>query len=198
VSAGDARYLYAVRCNFTGDADDEVNWNAWYSGPKLAEMLRKPMFVSVQRLIATGLDRRRRYLALWLVTSPDALTTPEYRAQWGFGVWAPKITDWSRDLYRASPGIDALLDLGDADTLYLASFDGLAHEAAVAHLGERRGDTLWLDAVGLDRHAPILGLRRVARAAPLPSPAGIAGLNETMFQPITPRLHAAVCPPPTS
>jgi hypothetical protein len=177
-----SRFLYAVRCNFTGTEAEEAAWNAWYDGPKRAQMLRLPMFLSMQRLHATGLDRRRKYLALWVVASPEAFATPEYRGQWGFADWEAKIADWSRDLYRAPAGIDAVVDLAAGGSLYVASFDGMTHEAAAALLGAQRGDTLWLDAVGLDRHAPILGLRRIALGTAPPAPAGIEGLKETLFE----------------
>jgi hypothetical protein len=93
-------FVYLVRCNFAA-APLEAEWNAWYSGPKLEEMLRKPHFLSVQRFTAAALDVRRKYLALWVVASPEAFTTPEYRGDWGFRAWTPQIRDWSRDLYRA-------------------------------------------------------------------------------------------------
>jgi hypothetical protein len=186
VSDADARFLYAVRCNFCGSAVEEADWNAWYDGPKRAQMLRLPMFLSMQRLVATGLDRRRKYLALWVVASPEAFATPEYRAQWGFADWEAKIADWSRDLYRAPAGIGAVVDVAQGDALYVASFDGMTHETAQARLGVGRGDTLWLDAVGLDRHAPILGVRRLLRGAAPPAPAGIEGLNETLFERLSP------------
>jgi hypothetical protein len=186
VSDGDARFLYAVRCNFRGSAAEEAAWNAWYDGPKRAQMLRLPMFLSLQRLVACALDQRRKYLALWVVASPEAFLTPEYRAQWGFADWEAKIADWSRDLYRAPASIDAIVDLAAGDALYVASFDGMTPEAAELLLGARRGDTLWLDAVGLDRHAPIMGLRRIARGAAPPAPAAIPGLNETLFERLSP------------
>jgi hypothetical protein len=63
--------VYAVRCNF-GRPDLEQAWNDWYSGPKLKQMLAKPLFLSGQRFKATRLDRRRQYLALWIVESPEA------------------------------------------------------------------------------------------------------------------------------
>jgi hypothetical protein len=190
VTADGARFLYAVRCNFAGTRAEEQAWNAWYDGQKLGQMLLLPMFVSVQRLVATGLDRRRKYIALWLVTSPGALTTEAYRAQWGFAEWAPRITDWSRDLYAAPAAIDSVLDVGGSDALYLASFDGLTLETALSRLGDQRGDAVWLEAIGLDRHAPVLGVKKVRRRAPHPAPSPIPGLNESLFEPIGHRLSA--------
>jgi hypothetical protein len=182
-------YLYAVRCNFARP-DLEAAWNDWYSGPKLRQMLQKPMFLSGQRLAASGLDRRRKYLCLWLVQSPDAFATPEYRSDWGFFEWTPHITDWSRDLYRAP---FAAFEIAAGEALYYASFDGMAEDAA-RHLRDRVAPrlpgTIWLEAVGLDRHSPIVGLRRIAAAEP-PAPLGDAGgMGETVFTPITLCLRA--------
>jgi hypothetical protein len=72
--------VYLVRCNFSRP-DLEERWHAWYSGPKLAEMMTA-------------------WLAAWVVESPQAFETPEYKASWGFVDWAPYITDWSRNLFR--------------------------------------------------------------------------------------------------
>jgi hypothetical protein len=54
-------------------------------------------------------------------------------------------------------------------------------------------ETLWLRAVGLDKHSPYLGLRRVARdfrAPPLPAAAAV---RQAIFTPPIPfvRAHAA-------
>ncbi|HZT51886.1 MAG TPA: hypothetical protein VFA22_08135 [Stellaceae bacterium] len=185
-------FAYIVRCNFAEPAR-EAEWNAWYSGPKLEEMLRKPHFLSVQRFAAAALDTRRKYLALWLVASPDAFTTPEYRAGWGFAAWTPFIRDWSRDLYRTPlEADDPLFAIGAEDRLHVASFDGLAAAAAgeaLARMRTRRPDLVWLEAAGLDRHAPVLGLGKLDPGAP--PAAGAAGSIETVFRPITPRYRAA-------
>jgi len=185
-------FLYAVRCNFARP-DLEAAWNAWYSGPKLQEMLRKPMFLTAQRFTAAALERRRVYLALWLVASPDAFTTPEYLADWGFFEWTPHITDWSRDLY-ATPleATDPLFDVGAGEALYFAAFEGMSEteaRAARTRVAPRRPEITWLEAVGLDRHAPVLGLGKIARAAPPPPLVEAPGLTETVFVPITPRLR---------
>jgi hypothetical protein len=187
-------FVYLVRCNFA-QAALEADWNAWYSGPKLEEMLRKPYFLSVQRFAAAALDVRRKYLALWVVASPDAFTTPEYRGDWGFRTWTPEIRDWSRDLYRSPvEADDPLFDIGDGDALYCASFDGMDEEAArgaLAGVRERLPGVVWHEAVGLDRHAPILGLKKLARGErPRPLPNAV-GLSETVFEPITQRYLAA-------
>ena len=90
-------FVYVVRCNFTEPAKEQA-WNAWYSGPKIAQMLAKPHFRSCQRFARTS-GNGRNYLALWTLQSPDAFKTPQYTTDWGFFEWAPHITDWSRDLF---------------------------------------------------------------------------------------------------
>lgn len=178
-------FVYAVRCNFA-KPEAEAAWNAWYDGPKLASLLAKPMFVAGQRFQAAALDCRRKYLALWYVASPDAFSTPEYKADWGFGEWAPFITDWSRDLYRAPDGdVEETFAVGLDEALRLISFDGLSEADATAEavrLRPLRPDMLWLEAVGLDRHSPLLALARVARGTP-PAPVE-ARASETIFAPL--------------
>ena len=80
-------FVYVVRCNFTEPAK-EAAWNAWYSGPKIAQMLAQPYFLTCQRFrraAGTGRD----YLALWTLQSPQALETAQYQSQWGFSEWTP-------------------------------------------------------------------------------------------------------------
>jgi hypothetical protein len=188
-------YIYAVRCNFS-DAAKEEAWNAWYSGPKLAQMLAKPMFLTGQRFRATGLEQRRQYLALWSLASPEAFSTPEYTSDWGFFEWAPYITDWSRDLYEMPAGSDpGQFAAGDGEALYLAAFEGMteaAADAAMQHAAAARPGVTWLKAVGLDKHSPRLGLRRLTDASWRPAaPVGAAGFSETIFTPISVCARAA-------
>ncbi len=105
------------------------------------------------------------------------------------------IRDWSRDLYRAPlAATDPLFDIGPREALYCASFDGATDEAAARALEEvrdRAAGVVWLEAAGLDRHAPILGLKKIA-AAERPAPlAGPHGPVETVFAPLTRRLIAS-------
>lgn len=180
-------FVYAVRCNFA-KPEAEAAWNAWYNGPKLASLLSKPMFLAGQRFRATALDRRRKYLALWYVESPEAFSTPEYKADWGFGEWAPFIADWSRDLYRAPEGdVAELFAVGEREALRLISFEGLSEaEAAVEadSLRPLRPNMLWLEAAGLDRHSPLLALARIVPGAqPAILPAA-SRARETVFEPL--------------
>jgi hypothetical protein len=193
--------VYAVRCNFAR-ADLEAAWNDWYSGPKLRQMLEKPLFLSGQRFAAAALDVRRRYLALWIVESPEAFKTKEYTSDWGFFEWQPYIADWSRDLYQAPDGdMTARFAADDATALYLVSFDGATPEAAealCARIASARPGVTWMHAIGLDKHSPILGLQRLPRGT-VPAPLAVPGVHETMFEPISICARAADTPrSPTS
>ena len=187
-----AIFAYTVRCNFA-PPEFEASWHEWYNGHKVHELVNKPQFLAGQRFAASGLDQRRKYLALWFVSSPEAFATPEYRADWGFKQWTPHITDWSRDLFAAPPEAQhAAFDVGTGEALYVIAADGLdaeAARAAQARVARLRPGVTWLTSVGLDRHAPLLGLERLAggaRPAPLADPAG---LTETIFAPIGARVH---------
>jgi hypothetical protein len=182
---GAVAFVYAVRCNFA-KPEAEAAWNAWYNGPKLASLLSKPMFLAGQRFWAAALDQRRKYLALWYVESPEAFSTPEYKADWGFGEWAPFITDWSRDLYRAPDGdVAKLFAVGVDEALRLISFDGMSEAEAAAEadrIRPLRPGMQWLEAVGLDRHSPLLALGRVSHGAqPEPLPTA-SRARETVFK----------------
>ncbi|ESR23815.1 hypothetical protein [Lutibaculum baratangense] len=182
-------FVYCVRCNFN-DPGREADWNDWYSGPKLAQMLRKPLFLSGQRFKATGLNTARQYLALWTVDSPKAFETEEYTSDWGFFEWAPYITDWNRDLYGPPAGDPStMFAAGEGDALYLISFEDLSSEEAEAVLARVEGDRpgmTWLRAVGLlDQHSPILGLRLLKADDPRPQMLGEPKIQETIFESIS-------------
>ena len=189
-------FVYAVRCNFTRP-DLEEQWHAWYSGPKMAEMLSKPMFLSAQRYRAAGLDQKIAFLALWVVASPEALSTPEYTAQWGFADWAPYIGDWSRNLYRAPEGdVSAMLDVPPGGGLYFAAGDGVPAAEAESRrraLEAQRPDVTWMPVVGLDRSCFLAGFRKSpdVNQPPARLPRELAaGFLETVYRPITERRRA--------
>jgi hypothetical protein len=189
-------FVYAVRSNFSRP-DLEERWNAWYGGPKLAEMVTQPLFLSGQRYRAAGLDQTIKYLALWVVESPDAFTTPVYKKNWGFAEWAPHITDWSRNLYRGPVGdVSDLLDVPAGGALYFAAFDGVPAAEAEARrrvLEAKRGDVLWMPVAGLDRSVPAIGFLKLPDAGRSPTtlPRDLtAGIRETVFHPITDRRRA--------
>jgi hypothetical protein len=161
-------FVYIVRCNFT-DPTKEQAWNAWYSGPKIEQMLAKPYFRTCQRfrqVSGTG----RNYLALWTVQSPAAFEAVEYTSDWGFSEWAPYITDWSRDLFDGGATTQRAFAVAPAGSLLVVSFDGMGDaqaEAARALITSSEPDMMWLPVVGLDRHTPLIGLRPLADQAAL-------------------------------
>src|SRR5207247_2394182 len=87
-AASPMSHVYAVRCNFSRP-DLEQAWHAWYSGPKLAEMMTHPLFLSGERYRASGLDQRVIYLDAWVVESPAAFETRQHRASCGFAARGP-------------------------------------------------------------------------------------------------------------
>src|SRR5687768_10843572 len=92
--------LYIVECGFA-DPAREAAWNAWYSGPKLSELLAVPGFLSAQRFRALD-SNPAPYLNVTSIASPELFTTPAYRNNGGgrFGDWEPAlIIDWSRRLF---------------------------------------------------------------------------------------------------
>lgn len=161
-------FVYIVRCNFTDPANEQA-WNAWYSGPKIEQMLAKPYFRTCQRfrlMSGTG----RNYLALWTVQSPAAFKTAEYTSDWGFSEWAPYITDWSRDLFDGGAASERAFAVTPAGSLRVVSFDGTDEadaQAARSLITSSEPDMMWLPVVGLDRHTPLIGLQPLSDAAPL-------------------------------
>lgn len=177
-------FVYVVRCNFNEPAKEPA-WNAWYSGPKIAQMLQKPHFRTCQRFkrnAGTGRD----YLALWTLRSPEAFRTEQYTADWGFFEWAPHITHWSRDLFNGGNAPEASFAVPPQGGLHVVSFDGMSgDEASGAHaaITQCQPDVLWLPIAGLDRHTPMLGLRVASDlGAAEVSSGGRAGLQESVLK----------------
>jgi hypothetical protein len=181
-------YVYIVRCNFTEPAKEQA-WNAWYSGPKIAQMLAKPYFRTCQRFrLASGRDRR--YLTLWTLQSPDAFTTTEYQSDWGFFEWAPFIADWSRDLFDGGGMPEAAFAVPPNGSLQTMSFDGMTVEnanAVRAVIAQLEPDLMWLPVVGLDRHTPLIGLSPRPDHAPSSRPRddGATAIDRAIYRPIS-------------
>jgi hypothetical protein len=179
-------FAYIVRCNFN-DPAREPAWNDWYSGPKIAQMLRKPHFRSCQRFRRMA-GQGRNYLALWVLESPKAFKTREYTSDWGFFEWQPCITDWSRDLFDAGNTTEADFAVSLQGALDVVSFDG-ASAAAAGAARDGKPSMLWLPIAGLDRHTPLIGLRVLnePNSAAL-SAGGVA--QEAVYRPISAFAHA--------
>jgi hypothetical protein len=185
-------FVYIVRCRFTEPSREQA-WNAWYSGPKIEQMLAQPHFRSCQRFrraAGTGRD----YLTVWTVESPRALDSPRYKAQWGFAEWTPHITDWSRDLFDGGASETSLAVAPDG-ALAVVAFDRMSDaDAAAARAEVARADPamMWLPAVGLDRHTPMIGLRPLADGASAGATQehGDRRVQQAVYRPLT-RLYSA-------
>ena len=178
---------YIVRCNFTEPAQEDA-WNAWYSGPKIAQMLAKPYFRTCQRF-RRAMGAGRDYLALWTLTSAEGMTTAEYRAQWGFREWEEYVADWSRDLFDGGAATEMAFAVPRDGALHAVSFDGAtADEAGAARstLAASLPDMMWLPIIGLDRHTPLIGLRPLPdlAASRLPDRGASGKIQEAIYRPI--------------
>jgi hypothetical protein len=179
-------FVYIVRCTFIAPAKERA-WNAWYSGPKIAQMLAQPHFRTCQRFRrVSGVGRQ--YLALWTIDSPQALATPQYVSQWGFAEWAPFVTDWSRDLFDGSAAPDHAFAVAPQGALEVVSFDGMnAGDASTARIALARGDpaVMCLPVIGLDRHTPEIGLRPIPDLSHSPDDAGDRRAQCAIYQPFS-------------
>ncbi len=178
-------FAYIVRCNFTAP-DQEQAWNAWYSGPKIAQMLAKPHFRTCQRFKRAS-GSGRDYLALWTLTSPDAFRTREYTSDWGFFEWERFVTDWSRDLFDARQAPPGVLEVGSGGALRVASLDSLAPDeasAASADIARTFPGLTWLPVIGLDRHTPLIGIEALAEVEE--GAANSPSRHVAMYRPLTP------------
>jgi hypothetical protein len=180
-------FVYIVRCRFSKPAK-EAAWNAWYSGPKIADMLAKPHFLSCQRFrrsAGTGRD----YLTLWTLSSPEAFKTKEYNSDWGWFEWRPYITDWSRDLFDAGDAPVQAFAVPAEATLHVMAFDGLDMQKAQAAKANAPADMMWLPVIGLNQHTPLIGVkvRPDAAAAPQKGAASEAAVYAPMCELQTPR-----------
>ncbi len=128
-------FSYIVRCNFS-DPVKAKPWNDWYSGPKLGQMLSKPYFRSTQRFRRSD-GTGRNYLALWILESPEAFNTHEYKSDWGFFEWRPYIIDWSRDLFAGNGLVEDSFAVSPQGALHVVSFDGNGNEMPQRSLRQR-------------------------------------------------------------
>jgi hypothetical protein len=181
-------FVYIVRCNFNEPGKEEA-WNAWYSGPKIAQMLAKPHFRTCQRFrLASGSGRD--YLALWTLRSPEAFRTMEYASDWGFFEWAKHVTDWSRDLFDGGLASAALFAVALRGALHTVAFDGMTGEdadAARAVIANSNPHMIWLPVIGLDRHTPMIGLEPLPDLADTRYDSGNHGprVQEAVYRPIS-------------
>jgi hypothetical protein len=179
-------FVYVVRCNFTRP-EKERAWNAWYSGPKIAQMLAKPYFRSCQRfrlVFGSG----RTYLALWTLQSPEAFKSAEYATDWGFFEWGQHVSDWSRDLFDARSVPETAFAVAAQGALHAVAFDGMKEEeanAARAVIMKSEPEMIWLPVAGLDRHTPMIGLRPLSDLSGSCSSNYGQAIQEAIYRPIS-------------
>ncbi|WP_131736592.1 hypothetical protein [Actinomadura roseirufa] len=180
--------VYAVGCNFKS-SELEREWNDWYNGPKMAQMLALPMFNGVQRFTACALDTGVAYLAVWLLESPDALTTPEYVSTWGFDRWAGEITDWTRDLITPLRAPLPPVPLAEEDgLLHVAWFDGSSNvERAMKEAEDAGGGPWWWgENSGLDESFSHIAIAAAGpEAVTSPARTFTDATRETILRPIS-------------
>lgn len=180
--------LYTVRCNFNRP-DLEAEWNDWYNGPKMANMLGKPSFLRARRFAAHALDVDVKYLAMWELESPAALETPEYRGNWGWGRWRPMIEDWARDLSTPTDPA-ARVPFAGGEYVHLAWFDAdmdAARRTEFEANGIRTSSWWWGSCEGLDNSARTVAVSNVASEADIPSEPVFGGSaqRETIYRPVS-------------
>ena len=84
------------------DAAVEAEWNRWYDTVHLPDALRCPGVQRGRRYVSSGETTesaagkrermaRRTYTTIYELNSPDAITTPEFRAMRGWYQFAPDV-----------------------------------------------------------------------------------------------------------
>ncbi len=168
--------IYTVECAFS-DPAREADWNAYYSGPKLAAVLSVPGFSTSQRFRAlTPCDAP--YYAMHSLRDADVLGS-QYKSVGGGsfgGGWDDMIFNWHRNLFA---GLDMAPEV-PMDACLLVQ-DDTADESAVAE-----ADFAWLDIAGLDRSVVRRGLAIVDRVAG-EKIAASHGAAVRLFEPMTER-----------
>lgn len=145
--------IYTVECAFT-DPAREAEWNRHYSGEKLDNLLRLPGWLTSQRFRAIT-PMAAPYFAMHTLRDEDVLGR-QYKSVGGgvFGGWEGCITNWHRNLFA---GIDEAPEAGP-DSCLLVLEDRAAAERFPDHA------FAWMEACGLDRSVPRLGIAIAGRA----------------------------------
>ncbi len=168
--------IYTVECAFS-DPAREADWNAYYSGPKLAAVLSVPGFRTSQRFRALT-PCAAPYYAMHSLRDADVLGA-QYKSAGGGnfgGGWDDMIYNWHRNLFA---GLEMAPEV-PADGCLLV-LDDPADESAIAAV-----DFAWLDIAGLDRSVTRRGLAIVDRAIGKKIVA-THGEAVRLFEPITER-----------
>jgi len=101
------RFLYVVRSEFSGDPEQQTEWNRWYDDIDLPEMLALEGIRSATRYRELG--ARDRYLTMYEIEGPSIFETPEYKAMAGWREWAPFIVESRRLIYQLHDDLGPVL-----------------------------------------------------------------------------------------
>lgn len=95
-----APYLLTVRADVEREAEDA--FNQWYNRTHVPEVLDCPGFVAAARYECV--DGEPRFLAMYDLDRPDALSTPEMDRVYGFGPLTPHVRNEHGRIYARRPG----------------------------------------------------------------------------------------------
>jgi hypothetical protein len=91
------RYIYLLSVWLREDAPVE-DWNAWYDGVHVPDMLSVPGFRNATRYGQR--DDPLSFLAAYEIDGPEVFDEPRYREVTGWGEWAPYVAKWSRGVFE--------------------------------------------------------------------------------------------------
>lgn len=165
--------LYMVECGFS-EPSLEAEWNAFYSGPKLAALLDDvPGFRRSQRFCDVG-SSDAPYIAIHEVVSAELLSSPTYSGAGGgsFLQWQSYITNWRRSIFS---GLDRLPEVQPSQRLIVIDSEPRDIEGV---------DLIWLRAAGLGNLVPSRAVA-IAHADELDAIRKRIGSAVRVFEPIS-------------
>ena len=171
--------IYTVECAFS-EPSREDEWNAYYSGQKLENLLSLDGFRATQRFRAT-MQMTAPYLAVHSVRDELVLEQRSYASIGGgtFDGWDNFITNWKRNLFS---GIGVAPEVTSNECLIVLDDP---KEGEIPSL-----DFAWLKIVGLDHSAERRGFAVVDRATGEQFAANADPVLR-VFRPITDRFLSA-------
>jgi hypothetical protein len=92
-------YLYLLSAELNEGAPAE-EWNAWYDGEHVPELLTVPGIVSATRFQERG--NPRRYLAGYQLEHPEVFEEARYREVTGWQRFAPHVKGFERAVYKVT------------------------------------------------------------------------------------------------
>jgi hypothetical protein len=84
------------------DPEVEPDWNAWYDTVHLPEIAECPGFVEAARYVSE-VDGRRHYIAVYELSGPEAIDSPEFADRRGWAHFAAHVRATVRTYQRITP-----------------------------------------------------------------------------------------------